>query len=209
MRRGLLLLGPTGAGKTPLGELLAERGCAGATCVHFDFGDQLRRIVAANRPDERIGSDEIAFLKSVLESGALLEREHLPLAIHILESFLETAAATEDAVVVLNGFPRHVEQAEALEGILQMSLIVHLSCSDEAVLQRMKSNVGGDRTDRVDDAPEAVRQRLATYARRTAPLVDHYARQGATLVTLEVTGQTTPEQVWTALDAQAANLAGW
>ena len=207
-RRALLLVGPTGAGKSPLGDLLAKRGLGDQPCVHFDFGAQLRRVVAENRPDERIGPEEIAFLRSVLESGALLELEHLPLAVDILESFLDRAVSSDDPIVVLNGFPRHVEQADVLRGVVRVDTVVHLTCDDTVILQRMKTDVGGDRANRVDDEPEAVRRRLATYARRTAPLVEHYTRLGAAVITLEVTAQSTPEAVWAALVSKAANLAG-
>ncbi|MEE8450650.1 MAG: hypothetical protein V3R99_02015 [Thermoguttaceae bacterium] len=57
--RAALLLGPTGAGKTPLGRLIEQRGLWGVRCLHFDFGDNLREVVRRNRPDdspERVSS---------------------------------------------------------------------------------------------------------------------------------------------------------
>ena len=84
----LLLLGPTGAGKTPLGEMLQSRGLPGRPCLHFDFGANLREVVARNEPDDLISRQDIEFLRGVLKSGALLEDEHFPLAERILRSFL-------------------------------------------------------------------------------------------------------------------------
>ncbi|HET6430150.1 MAG TPA: hypothetical protein VFJ30_17170, partial [Phycisphaerae bacterium] len=80
----ILLLGPTGSGKTPLGEMLQARGLRGRRCAHFDFGDSLRRAVAAASPPDGLPRQDIAFLKGVLESGALLEDEHF----HIAETIL-------------------------------------------------------------------------------------------------------------------------
>ncbi|GAG42293.1 unnamed protein product, partial [marine sediment metagenome] len=69
-----------GSGKTPLGEMLEQRGLWGTPCVHFDFGANLRDVAHRNRPEPRIGREEIDFLREVLRTGALLEDEHFPLA---------------------------------------------------------------------------------------------------------------------------------
>ena len=86
--RAILLLGPTGSGKTPLGDLIERRGLAGAPCLHFDFGANLRRIVERDRPDEHLGREEIDFLRRVLPSGALLENERFSIAERVLRSLL-------------------------------------------------------------------------------------------------------------------------
>src|SRR3990172_5397895 len=79
-RRALLLLGPTGSGKTPLGELIAKRGLWQRKCAHFDFGAHLRRLVERDQPDDLISRRDIDFLKQILRSGDLLEDEHFPIA---------------------------------------------------------------------------------------------------------------------------------
>ena len=84
LHRAALLLGPTGAGKTPLGQMIESRGLWGDECLHFDFGANLRRVVDENRPDEVISRADIEFLRGVLASGALLEDEHFPIARRIL-----------------------------------------------------------------------------------------------------------------------------
>jgi adenylate kinase family enzyme len=61
--KAILLLGPTGSGKTPLGQVLEERGLWGHTCMHFDFGANLREIVACNKPDGPIGAEDITLLR--------------------------------------------------------------------------------------------------------------------------------------------------
>ena len=84
----IVLLGPTGAGKTPLGDLLAERGLNGRRCVHFDFGENLRAVVARAQPDAVVSPQDIALLRRVLDSGALLEDREFPIAQRVLTSFL-------------------------------------------------------------------------------------------------------------------------
>ena len=177
--RAILLLGPTGSGKTPLGELLERRGLWGHACRHFDFGANLREIVANNRPDERISASEIKFLRSVLQSGALLEDEHFLLAARILDRFLTAKHVQSGDWLVLNGLPRHAGQAKALEGILSVEAVIRLECMPETVLERIRTNAGGDRTERQDDAPEDVARKLAVFSARTASLVNYYQDRGA------------------------------
>lgn len=198
--RAVLLLGPTGAGKTPLGQLIEERGLWREECLHFDFGSALRRLVARNQPDELIGQKDIQLLCQVLESGALLEEEHFPIAGRILQSFMAAAGADRKTCIVLNGLPRHVGQARAVDAMLDVRVVVHLECSSETVLERIRANVGGDRTERTDDDLGAVDNKLAVFNRRTSPLLEHYRRRGATIETVEVTATMTPEEMWELLD---------
>jgi len=191
----VLLLGPTGSGKTPLGNELEARGLWGRRCVHFDFGENLRQIVAAGRPDAHVARRDIEFLKDVLRSGALLEDERFPLAERILRRFLVQREVDAAAFVVLNGLPRHVGQATALDAILDVQTVIYLHCSPETVLARVRSNVGGDRAGRADDDLLALQRKLATFCERTAPLLDHYRRQNARIETIEVTADMTAEQM--------------
>lgn len=200
--RAALLLGPTGSGKTPLGELLEARGLWGMRCVHFDFGANLRQAVDGNRPGAVIGRKEIEFLKGVLASGALLEDEHFPLAARVLEAFLADRRSDCRTRIVLNGLPRHVGQAEAVDRILDVETVISLSCSRRTVMRRIAGNVGGDRSHREDDDPEEIDKKLATFNERTVPLQRHYARQGARIESVEVTAEMTPEQMWQELDGR-------
>ena len=70
-----------------------------------------------------------------------------------------------------------------------------------------RSNVGGDRSERVDDDLEAIGRKLAIYERRTAPLVEYYRRRGARIVTLDVTADMTPAQMWDALSISGKHVA--
>ena len=111
MYRAVLLLGPTGSGKTPLGEIIEQRGLCGTPCRHFDFGANLRDVVSRDRTDGQIGRAEIDFLKGVLQSGTLLEDEHFPIARRILQSFINHNGVDGTTRIVLNGLPRHAGQA--------------------------------------------------------------------------------------------------
>lgn len=204
----ILLLGPTGAGKTPLGKIIEQRGLWQRKCLHFDFGASLRDVVSRNRPDETISRQDIDFLREVLDSGALLEEEHFPIAERVLKSFLAARGADRQTHVVLNGLPRHVGQAQSIDHIVDVRAAIHLVCSHETVFERIRSDVGGDRSDRVDDDPQAVRQKLTIFNRRTTPLLEHYDRQGANIVTLDITADLTPVQMWETLN-HAPGKPGW
>ncbi len=199
----LLLLGPTGSGKTPLGDVLEQRGLWGKACVHFDFGARLRHAVDRDLPDERLSREDLDFLKHVLASGSLLEDKNFPIAQRLLRSFLAERAVAAKTVVVLNGLPRHVGQAQAIDGLLDVGTIVWLECPQEVVLQRIKSNAGGDRAARDDDLPELVSHKLALFHQRTRPLVDHYRRQGSRVESVEVLPKTTAEAVWEDLERRS------
>jgi adenylate kinase len=76
----ILLIGPTGAGKSPLGDHIERQGLAGRRCHHFDFGHQLRTIAEENSPPEEFTTAEHLFIREVLEKALLLERRHFPIA---------------------------------------------------------------------------------------------------------------------------------
>lgn len=213
--RVILLLGPTGSGKTPLGEMIRERGLRGARCLHFDFGANLREVVARNQAHESAGPlpvgeavicrADVAFLRDVLHSGALLEDEQFPIARRILQWFMAREGADRDSCLVLNGLPRHVGQARAIDRILNVCLVVFLKCSSQTVLERIRTNAGGDRTSRTDDDLPSVQAKLAIFNERTAPLLEHYRRQGARVEIVEVTPEMTAEQMWETLQKTAGS----
>jgi len=199
-----LLLGPTGSGKTPLGELIQERGLWQRPCTHFDFGDNLRRVVAENRPDEMVSREDVEFLRQVLRSGALLENEDFPIAERVLRSFLRGRQAGSRTAVVLNGLPRHVGQAEAVDAIVTVEAVISLDCSPETVLERIRRDVGGDRAGRPDDDPQAIRNKLRIFHERTVPLVQHYRDLGRRIETVSVAAGMTAAEMWQMLDERGA-----
>lgn len=199
LQAAMLLIGPTGAGKTPFGELLAHRGLGGRKCFHFDFGGQLRALVDRNQPDERFSPSDLQFLHDVLRSGVLLEDQHFPLAARVFSAFLADHSVAPDNLVVLNGLPRHVGQAKDMESLASVNLIVVLECRAEVVWARIDSDIGGDRRDRTDDSLADVTRKLVWYERRTRPLIEYYRRLGRKVVALTVSSQTTAEVLWKSL----------
>lgn len=202
----LLLLGPTGSGKTPLGRLLESRGLCGTPHVHFDFGESLRRIVADDRPNEAVSRADIEFLHGVLASGSLLEDEQFPLAERILRAFLSGRQVCGSTRVVLNGLPRHAGQANAIDAMLDVRLVVRLDCDADAVMRRLANNVGGDRDGRSDDDCERVRKKLDIFYERTSPLVEHYRQRGAKILAITIAPTTTAEDAWAAMEQAAAAI---
>ena len=91
---------------------------------------------------------------------------------------------------------------------LTVQTVVHLRCSAETVLDRVALNTGGDRCDRTDDDLDAVRRKLVIFQQQTEPLIDYYRGLGSLIATLEIGGDTTPEQMWEALGRTTCTSLG-
>lgn len=190
----LLLLGPTGSGKTPLGEWLETHGLKGRRCHHFDFGANLRAIAQAQNTRVFTAS-EIQFFQRVLETGALLEAAHLPLAVRILDVFTTRRRVQSADLLVLNGLPRHCEQAAFLEARITVIGMVELECDAWTVFERLRRDSGGDRGRRTDDTEALVARKLQIYEERTRPLVKHYCDRGSCVMKVRVGVETQPEEI--------------
>lgn len=198
----ILLLGPTGSGKTPLGELLAARGLWGRRCLHFDFGEQLRKIAAGhNWPG--LSADDVDFVVQVVETGALLENEDFHIADVILRGFIDERNIGPGDWVVLNGLPRHVDQAEDVDTIVCVRAVIDLRCGPDVVSERIRTNAGGDRAARTDDDPKAVTKKLEIYTRRISPVVEHYRARRARIETVNVAVDSTAESILQVLEGRS------
>ncbi len=197
----MLLIGPTGVGKTPLGEYAEQHGYGGKRCIHFDFGAALRSVHASGQPVGALSQDDVTFIHKVLTEGALLENETFYIAAELLQAHIEAAHLGPDDYVLLNGLPRHVDQARDVDTIASVKHVLHLHCTPDVVYARIQQNSGGDRTERTDDAPEAVARKLAIFEQRTRPLIDHYRDLGIPVTTVEITPQTTPATIWAQFEA--------
>lgn len=191
--QAIVLLGPTGSGKSPLGDWLESQGLWGRRCHHFDFGAHLRATAAAG-PSSRFTPDDITFLHRVLHEGALLENESFQIAEKILDAFIAQRGINLSDWLVVNGLPRHVGQARALESRLAVIMVVQLNCETRAVRERLRLNSGGDRAQRTDDNETLVARKLEIYAQRTRPLVEHYQQQGARMIKVPVGVATSPAE---------------
>ncbi|QJA06034.1 hypothetical protein FVE67_04145 [Thermosulfurimonas marina] len=183
--KALHLLGPTGAGKSPLGQALEKEGLYGHRALHFDFGAELRRVAAGEGPPE-IGPEEVEFVRRVLAEGLLLEDEHFPLAEKILRAFLWRKQAREKDLLILNGLPRHLGQARDVLRLLDLRVAVELRVDEKTLWFRLRKDPAGDRKGRPDDTPELVARKLSWYRERTRPLLEFYLQQGIPVFHLPV-----------------------
>jgi len=183
----ILLLGPTGSGKTPLGEELGRRGLGGRPCVHFDFGANLRKLAAGSDQSGLLKAADLARIRLSLATGALFEDRDIPLIVGIFHSFVEARELRIGTLLVLNGLPRHVGQARGLAGTVSVERVVLLEAEAPVILERLRIDPGGDRAGRPDDSLEAVRKRLADYRERTRPLLDYYGALGVPVSKIGVT----------------------
>jgi len=192
----LLLLGPTGVGKSPLGDAIASQGLFGRQCHHLDFGAELRGAVSGEERSGAYSKEEHAFIHGVLERGLLLENEHFSLAAKIVSLFLKRVGFSVRDVLVLNGIPRHTGQARDMATIARIPAVVVLDCPADDVVRRIRDNVGGDRTERVDDNHDLIEKKLVLFRERTGPLIKHYENRGSAVYRIGISGSTTPDQAY-------------
>jgi adenylate kinase len=181
----LILLGPPGAGKgTQAQRLVAKHGI-----VQLSTGDMLRAAVAAGSP---VGLQA----KEVMASGGLVSDD---IVISIISDRLDQPDMKNG--FILDGFPRTVPQAAALDDLLKkkhikLDAVVELRVNESALLQRVETRVAEMRARgedvRIDDTPEVLAKRLAQYRSLTEPLI-HYYSERRKLVTVD--GMMTIEQV--------------
>lgn len=166
----ILLLGPQGSGKGTQ----AERISAEYGIPHIATGDMLRTAMAEGSPlGDRV--------RPIYESGSLVPDD---LMIELIRDRLSRDDARDG--FVLDGFPRTMAQAEALDAMLReigrdLDVVFEFQVPDEAtLLERMQKRAAEER--RIDDRPEAMRRRLDLYSSETAPLVEHYRATANNLV---------------------------
>jgi adenylate kinase len=204
----LLLVGPTGSGKTPLGDILEERGLWGRRCVHFDFGARLRGAAASDPLPPGLTADELDLIRASLSAGTLLERERMPLVLKILRGFLLDNDVGPEDIIVLNGMPRHIDQAEALDHVVHVGAVIVLECPADVILERIGRDAGGDRAGRSDDSPSEIRAKLDIFLERTIPLARHYSDRGTAIISVMVAVETGAGDIYAILENRIPGPAG-
>lgn len=167
----LVLLGAPGAGKGTQAERLAERH----GIPRLSTGDMLRAAVAAGTP---IGLKA----KDLMARGELVPD---PVVIAIIADRIKEPDAAKG--FILDGFPRTVAQAEALERLLEqrglkLDGVVEIRVDEGILISRIETRIAqmqarGEPV-RADDTPEVLKQRLVAYRGQTAPLIDYYQGKG-------------------------------
>jgi adenylate kinase family enzyme len=199
----ILILGPTGSGKSPLGECIASRGFVGRRSHHLDFGSELRSI-ASDKGASPYTPSEQEFIIGVLERGLLLEKEHFTLARKIITLFLERSRFRSGDLLVLNGIPRHEGQARDIASIARIHSLVVLDCSADSVFCRIREDTGGDRAGREDDERLLIEKKLVIFRERTAPLIVHYEQSGSRIYRIDINERTTTGSAYHRLSSLAA-----
>lgn len=164
----LILLGPPGAGKGTQAQRLMDRH----KIVQLSTGDMLRAAVAAKTP---VGLKA----KEIMERGDLVPDD---VVVKIVSDRVDMADAKNG--FILDGFPRTVAQAQALDRMLEekglsLDAVIALDVDDSILLERVQKraseSVDGPRS---DDNAEALKKRLEVYHSQTSPLISYYEKTG-------------------------------
>jgi adenylate kinase len=181
----LILLGPPGSGKgTQAQRLVQKHGI-----VQLSTGEMLRAAVAAGTP---VGLQA----KEIMANGGLVPDE---VVVDIISDRLDQPDAKKG--FILDGFPRTVPQAAALDELLRkkhlkLEAVVELRVNESALLERVETRAAETRARgeevRIDDTPEVLTKRLAQYRALTEPLIHYYSERRKLLT---VDGMMTIEHV--------------
>ena len=175
-----ILFGPPGAGKGTQATAMVER----YNLRHLSTGELLRKEIAE-------GTELGLKAKSLIDAGSLVPDE-------VVEGMIDNAFKTTEGVsgFLLDGFPRTIAQAEALDKMLaasgeEVTSVISIMIPDEMIKERIRHRASIE--GRADDASdETVNNRIRTYHEKTEPLVDFYRKAGKYV---EIDGTGTIEEV--------------
>ena len=156
----LIFLGPPGSGKGTQAEILKNK----LNFTHLSVGDLLRDNISKNTDLGKLASNFV-------NSGELVPDD---LIVELMDSYISNIKNNNDVFgIILDGFPRTINQADALEAKIkelgvQIKSVINLDISDEMILKRL------DGRGRDDDKPELILNRLNVYRNQTEPLLNFY-----------------------------------
>jgi len=183
----IILLGPPGVGKGTNATYLAKR----LKLLHVSTGDIFRQAIEQDTP---LGNQ----VKNYLDMGRLVPDA-------VVTEVVKARLAQKDAQkgFILDGYPRNLEQAKALDGFAKIELVINLSAPYKILLDRMAGRrvcskcgkvyhlthappkksekcdaCSSDLVQRSDETPDVVRKRLQVYEELTTPLADYYRNEG-------------------------------
>ena len=192
----LILLGPPGAGKgTQSGRIVERFGIP-----QLSTGDMLRAAVKAGTP---IGLKA----KAIMDAGNLVSDD---VVIGIVADRIEEADARKG--FILDGFPRTIAQADALEAMLaqkglKLDVVIELKVDRERLIDRIVKRAEETKSRgepvRKDDDPEVFKTRLAAYDRDTAAIAPYYRAQGRLI---ELDGMRPIDEVWNDVEKTLSHL---